>query len=211
MAAFAVAVVHDGHAAVTVNGALVAVIACYDALGVNGTTTGSMTAAVGVAGAAVLGRTGFCGRGEGEKPNDDGKCSDDDFHILCICVVRPVGRTGYETYSVKHHFLFRAAAQQDLAITLVFHGTFERRGDFCQCIGGVDRLCQLALADPLSKLLIGVADQLGIGLLDPFRDPKAMQLNAFEDEEFVGNLKASPTHGAIGNVDALGGDDVHQP
>ena len=37
--------------------------------------------------------------GEGKEPDDDGKCSDDDFHILVICVVRPIGRTGYETYS----------------------------------------------------------------------------------------------------------------
>ena len=111
--------------------------------------------------------------------------------------------------SEKNHFLVRAAAQQDLAITLVFHCSVQSRGDFCQCIGGVDRLCQLALADPLSKLLVGVTDKLGIGLLDPFRDPEAMQLNAFEDEEFVGNLKASPTHGTIGNVDALGGDSIH--
>ena len=37
--------------------------------------------------------------GKGKEPDDGGKCGNDDFHILVICDVRPVGRTGYETYS----------------------------------------------------------------------------------------------------------------
>ena len=81
MAAFAVAVVHDGHAAVTVNGALVAVIACYDALGVNGTTTGSMTAAVGVTAAAMAIGAGFGFIGKGHQAGDGDKDGDDDFHV----------------------------------------------------------------------------------------------------------------------------------
>jgi hypothetical protein len=55
LAALAVAAVHDGHTAVTVDGSLVTVVASYNALGIDRTATRCIAAAVGVTCAAVSG------------------------------------------------------------------------------------------------------------------------------------------------------------